>query len=232
MLWKLQKSRRFNNATTLRLRVEALEERQLLTAVGWNAPTTEQVPYGPEYCATFASRYERAINLTNIQNDVAPILTTASNEWTVNSLKAEGEGTLRWAIDQANDNGGGTIKFADDLNGAIYLGATGELEIKRSLTIDASNLSDGITISAANDASEVYGTHRVFNINGSSADTTKVEMIGVTITGGCYVPSDWDGGGGICVTNANLTLTNSRVENNCVECDYYPAGGGIYADNS
>ncbi len=161
-----------------------------------------------------------------------------SKTFTVDSLgggdgsDVDGARTLRWAISQASlpewEDGDVLITFANDLNGGSYLGATGELSIRRSLRIDASNLSDGITISAASGANEAYGTHRVFNINGSGADTTKVEMIGVTIKDG------WNDetGGGICVTNANLTLTNSRVKNNCVECDYYAQGGGIYADAS
>ncbi len=87
----------------------------------------------------------------------------------------------------------------------------GELTIGRSMTIDASSLTEGVVIDAD-------GKSRVFYVYGGN-ETSPVELIGLTITGGTIEGL----GGGIYNCNGTLTVTNSVISGNTSK-----VGGGIY----
>ena len=157
---------------------------------------------------------------------------TAATNITVNSFAdnattGDGNCTLREAIDNANNDidytqgdcaagdGADTI-FLDSGTYSIYFW-DGEVGGSLSVWDDLSIVGAG-TGSTIIDASEL--NNRAFYI---SAATT---MSGVTITGGYTEGS----GGGIVVTEANLTLINSEVVGNTAVANQYDSGsgGGIY----
>ena len=143
--------------------------------------------------------------------------------------------SLREAIGNAET--GDTIAFDDSLAGETIVLGGSQLKISKGITIDASSIG-GMTIDADEQS-------RVFYISGGD-ETTPVELIGLTITGGneeasgggvynyygtlTITDSAIEGNtagyraGGICNNNGTLTLTNSTVAGNTAEY----RGGGIY----
>ena len=115
-------------------------------------------------------------------------------------------GTLRKEI--ADATAGDTIVFDDTLNGDTIILGGSELTIGKNLTIDASALSEGITISG-NDAS------RVFQINSATEVTMKALTISDGVapegTGNTGVPGEY--GGGI-YNDGNLIMEQCTVTNN------------------
>ncbi len=174
--------------------------------------------------------------------------------WTVTSIKdsATTPGTLRYAIDNANV--GDAIKIAKSLTGKTITLSGGQLEIDKSLTIDASQ-APGITISAngksrvayIEEGEVVFKGLRLENGNarqggGVYVSSGSFTLEDATITG-CAgsnpVPKKvWDdslpnelasaafSGGGIYVRDGSLTLTRSTISNNAAF-----SGGGIYVSN-
>jgi hypothetical protein len=145
----------------------------------------------------------------------------------------DGETSLREAIDAASPTGNDTINFStnpsDSLNGGTIAldAAFGEIAFSKSLTIDASGLSQGLTISAAGadpTPSQNNGDGiRIFNITGSSPS---VMLKNLTPTGG-----DVSGGGGAIAIgiggtspNGSLTLQDCTISGNASNLD----GGGVY----
>jgi len=147
------------------------------------------------------------------------------------------------AFDFANLGTNDTIVFstelADGLNGATITLTNGELLITRSVTIDASMLSDGITIDASGNDSKAIPVpgdgdgSRVLNIEFSSNLDTSVTLAGLTITGGDVpfgpFPSD-SSGGGIRVAgdldqnrSFSLSIRDSNISGNYAS----ESGGGI-----
>lgn len=129
-----------------------------------------------------------------------------------NLLDDGGDGSLRWAINQANAaSDADTISFAPGLAGAIALDPTkGELDITASLTIDGPG-AGSLTISG-NDAS------RVFNISGS---TTDVVIRDLTIAHGLANTTTMLGpsgpvalGGGLLNSGAHVTLSGVTLADN------------------
>jgi VCBS repeat-containing protein len=122
-----------------------------------------------------------------------------------------GLGSLRDAIDSIPV--GGTVSFHPDLmsGGTITLNGT-PLYIEKALTIDASNLPGGLTLSGNN-------ASRVFSIDASG----RVALQGLTITGGDEVSP-----GGCIVNSGALWLIDSTVTG----CISDQEGGGIYSDGS
>ena len=118
--------------------------------------------------------------------------------------------SLREAISYAA--AGDTITFDPALASRRIVLAGAELTIDRNLSIDAS-AACGITIDAD-------GKSRVFYIAGGD-EINPVELIGLTITGGCT-----EFGGGI-YNGGTVKLTGSSVSRNTA--DY---GGGIYNDGT
>ena len=122
-----------------------------------------------------------------------------------------GSGSLRQAI--ADAASGELITFNSSLSGQTISLAGTELLIDKNLTIDASALPYGITISG-NDAS------RVLKINSG----IEVTLDSLTITNGyVYTEDPWDRGAGI-FNSGTLTIRNSTVVKN-ISSSY---GAGIY----
>jgi hypothetical protein len=125
---------------------------------------------------------------------------------------------------------GGTVDFSTNpvhgLNGATIdlLPALGQIVFNKSLTIDASMLSNGITIDA-NDPDrgqpgELLGNGiRIFNITDPTFGTSppSVTLIGLTLKG-----ADVSGNGGAISAACNLTVIDSTIAEN-----YAGRGGGI-----
>jgi hypothetical protein len=155
---------------------------------------------------------------------------------TVMNLNDSGSGSLRAAIAAAPPSE--TIDFHSSLNGGtINLAST--LLINKSLTIDASALTNGITIDAGNGTDGIFATgdgFRIFNIDDGD-DNTNQEVIvrGLTLTGGDAFQT-----GGAIHSRENLMIVDSIISGNAAVVDYeknnplfngFIRGGGIYSSS-
>ena len=133
---------------------------------------------------------------------------------TVLNTNDTGPGSLRDIILTAAP--GDTVVFDPALSGQTITLTNGQLEISSPLTIDASSLARGMTLS---------GNHstRVFLIR-SNADVT---MKGLLITDGV---AETEGGGGIR-NEGDLTLISCTISGNVSEDGYLFGGGGIENDH-
>jgi len=144
-------------------------------------------------------------------------VTTTTDEDDGNLDPTNGDGTsLREAIRYAPLNS--LINFDISLNGQTLILTQGQLSIERSLSIDASLLSEGFTI----DANGEITNHRVMEIQPNST----VTLQSLTLTGGNSSPSGGailnNGSGSNNFTSLTLiacTISNSTTSN---------SGGGIY----
>ncbi|MCB1689558.1 MAG: M36 family metallopeptidase [Halioglobus sp.] len=138
--------------------------------------------------------------------------------FTVSNTNDSGVGSLRDTIAGAASGGVITLDAALD-GGTITLAGT-QLLIDKDLTIDASSLPNGLTISGDNSS-------RVFEI--VSGNT--VELRGITVTGGNSAGS----GGGI-MNRGSLTLIDSTLSANHTDGSgggiMNEAGGGLWLVNS
>ena len=145
-------------------------------------------------------------------------------DFIVSNTADSGVGSLRWAIDLANNEaihpGADRIIFDAGMFGQTIALTSGELLINSDVTIDGDLNNDGvfdITIDAG-------GLSRVVSIEDPAGT---VELDGVKITGGYltgYYPSSVAGAGikingGADVTIKNSVITNNETTNN--------GGGGI-----
>jgi len=129
-----------------------------------------------------------------------------ANAGIVTTTADSGAGSLRQVIIDAVT--GETITFNTALNGGtITLGGT-EIATSKSLNIDASALTRGITISANQES-------RVLSMGGNS-----VTLNNLTVTAG----NTSDHGGGIRYTTGTLTMIDCTVSS----CNSGIRGGGIY----
>ncbi len=144
------------------LRFEALEDRRVLSTVTVSA-------------------------LSDVTDgDTSSIIALIANPGADNKI------SLREAIDAAEHTGGANeIKFStvsgDGLNGGTITLTQGEFEITESLTIDASMLTNGLTIDANDTTPETLSDGiRIFNITDTSGGSGPplVTLIGLTLTGG------------------------------------------------
>ena len=122
------------------------------------------------------------------------IVTTATDEDNGSISPEIGQGTsLREAVDHAPDN---LITFAPNLDGQTITLRTGQLLIDKDLTIDASNLTGGLTIDANQQS-------RIIEV---CPDNT-VALHGLTLTGGDSTNEPFHtNGGAICNRNGTLSL--------------------------
>jgi hypothetical protein len=131
--------------------------------------------------------------------------------------------SLRDAIAAAT--AGETILFDTSLDGGTILldQALGELDIDKSIQIDATGLPHGLTIDADGGTDRVIGNgdgFRIFNIDdGNATPDETVEISGLTLSGG-----DSPVAGGAILNLEDLTVSLCTIENNSVGND----GGGIY----
>ncbi|MES2659069.1 MAG: choice-of-anchor Q domain-containing protein [Verrucomicrobiota bacterium] len=150
---------------------------------------------------------------------------------TVTNTNDAGAGSLRNAIDTAAADT--SIVFAAGLSGTQITLSTGQLLVDSQLTIDASSLADGITISANNSS-------RVFEV----ATGTLAAMNSLTITQGNVAAGAGllnqgtltinnstftaNGGGAISNLNGTLALNNSTLSGNTTANN----GAGILNNNA
>ncbi|RMB08069.1 hypothetical protein [Eilatimonas milleporae] len=134
---------------------------------------------------------------------------------TVMNTNDGGAGSLRQVIEDAS--AGDTITFDGSLDGETITLGGNVLIINKDLIIDGDLDDDNtpdITISGGN-------ANRVFAILDSNVDVT---LDGLVITDGAY---DVGPGGGLLITQATVTITDSIISNNETTTD----GGGVYGGN-
>jgi hypothetical protein len=127
----------------------------------------------------------------------------------VTTSGSSGAGSLRQAV--ADAVSGDTIVFAATLNGMIISLGGSQILLDKNLTIDASALPGGITISGGN-------LSRVFEVG----FLVNVTLDSMTITGG---DSNSLNGGGIYSFGGDLSIRNSTITGNAATNS---SGGGIY----
>ena len=133
-------------------------------------------------------------------------------ELVVTNLDDAGAGSLREALSLIAD--GGTITFDPGLAGGTLTLTSGQLDIDRSVTIDAP--AAGVTVSAG-------GSSRVIEVGAGLT----VDIADVVIRDGAAAPQ----GGGI-LNNGVLSLDNvvvtDNTENSAGPANFAFGGGGIY----
>ncbi len=132
------------------------------------------------------------------------------NDFTVTSSANAGAGSLREAVNAANDAGGGKITIPAALN--ISLGGT-----PLQIGADTEIIGNATTVSAA-------GRSRVFEINGDGGGCVKLQ--GLIVTGG-VAPAGGNGGGILC-EDACLEIRGCALTGNTSPA----SGGGLYAGSS
>ncbi len=148
-----------------------------------------------------------------------PALSSAETLTVTKMVDDDSEGTLRKEIADAVDDD--VIVFADNLDGQIIRLSGTEIQIAKNLTIDASMLDDGVTISGdqtgdglSNDDSRVFSTR-----NGPT-----VTMKSLTITGG-NSEGDFSQGGGLYIHVGIVVMEHCTITGN----NSLGGGGGIYS---
>jgi hypothetical protein len=161
----------------------------------------------------------------------ATLAATGSAEaatFTVSNLNDSGPGSLRQAIQDANqdETTADDIVFASGLSGTISVG-TGTsygLYPETPMNIQGPGASQ-ITLRGVNDVDYVVFTGAGYG----ASPGVPITISGVTITGGNANNSKFSySGGGVYNRDANLTLSNTVVTGNHADYD----GGGIYTDSA
>ena len=144
---------------------------------------------------------------------------------TVSNLNDQGDGSLRQAILDANQNGPGSddIVFASGLSGTINVGTDSNYGLYPETAMNIQG--DGrVTLQGGPNVDYVVFTG-AFAPYGS-APGVPITLSGLTITGGHAVNDHFSAdGGGIYNRDATLTVSNSVISNNYSLDD----GGGIYS---
>jgi len=136
----------------------------------------------------------------------------------VTNTADSGPGSLRAAV--ANSASGFTITFAPALSGQTILLTSGQITLNQNLTLDASGLSNGISING-NNAGRVFEVSNATVVLNSLAITNGEDNKDINDTSG--------GGGGIFIYSGNLTLNNCTVAGNSATNSW--GGGGIYINS-
>ncbi len=139
----------------------------------------------------------------------------------VTNVNDSGPGSLRQTIATAAN--GSTIIFAPKLSGKTITLTNGELVLNKNLTIDASTLTNGLTING-------NGTSRVFNVTGGATNALKALTIANGLAPAGVFAADGGGGGLFCRGRVDL-LNCSVVSNAVVASSFNSFAGGIACDD-
>ena len=155
------------------------------------------------------------INAVQIVRNEIIVVTTTQDENDPSGTPGAGV-SLREALRDAPDGAG--IVFDSTLNGLTLTLTGGEIVIAKNVTIDASSLPAGVTISGG-------GTSRIFTVNSGKT----VALQNLTLTGGNGVGTvvGNNGNGGTIFNNGTLTLTRCTLSGNSATF-----GGAIYNDGT
>ncbi len=137
---------------------------------------------------------------------------------TVTNVNNSGPGSLRWALANAADRAGpDTIAFAPTLSGQSITLTSGEIVIGGDVTIDATSLPGGVTVSGG-------GNSRIFRM--SSGQTVSLQNL--TLTGGNGIGGVGSPvyGGAIFNIGGTVTLTRCTLFGNSSGL-----GGAIYTNS-
>jgi predicted outer membrane repeat protein len=152
---------------------------------------------------------------------------------TVSNLNDSGPGSLRQAILDANDNGGGSddIVFASGLSGTIDVGSTDGSGLYPGTAMNIQGPGAGqITLRGTGGVD--YVVYTGLDFGGYDANPgDPITISGLTITGGDATGKhspNYIRGGGIFNKDATLTVANSVISNNYALDD----GGGIYTSDA
>jgi VCBS repeat-containing protein len=128
----------------------------------------------------------------------------------ISTLEDGSPGSLRDIIERAPS--GHVITFDPSLAGQTILLNGGRIEVDKELTIDASNLIPGLTISGNNRS-------QIFYVRNNGALKGNLTLIGLTLkdgaaglSGGCILIDDSSGGGGASATIDRTTITGCRAQ--------------------
>jgi predicted outer membrane repeat protein len=122
-----------------------------------------------------------------------------------------GAGSLRYAITYTTN--GGTITFSSNLAGSTIKLTSGEMMVSNNLTVDASALPGGLTISGNNASSAFYVSPGVTNT-----------LNNITIANCVASTASLLGYGGAIFVDGTVILNNCTLTNNSAST----AGGAIY----
>jgi hypothetical protein len=125
--------------------------------------------------------------------------------------------------------GPNTITFDAAVNGGTITLRMGELVITDSVSINASSLTNGITIDASgNDPTPTQDNgdgSRLFNID----DANDANLIDVSISGLTLINGDTIAQGGAILSRENLTVARSTLTGNVTTSGGIAGGGAIYS---
>ena len=128
--------------------------------------------------------------------------------YTVTNLDDSGNGSLRWAIEQANNNTG-TDEITFSVNGTIKV----ETEIKINDSVDI--IGNG----AEKTILDGQGKTRIFSIDNGN----NISLTGIAFQNGSNVT------GGAISSNGNMTISNCIFSQNRTPWNGYDGGGAIYS---
>ncbi|MBR0226167.1 MAG: fibronectin type III domain-containing protein, partial [Thermoguttaceae bacterium] len=209
-----------NNPPSARaLVLESLESRDLLSATPLEAASVSEIAL-----ASQETTPDDALDLTALQSASEPASTVVTS--LADTVDAnDGVVTLREAI-TVYANEGDTITFAPALRGGTITLGGSEIEINKSLTIDASALRNG-TDAFSGITIDADAKSRIFYVRQGS-----LEINSIAFTGG-FMEGPSASGGAIYFNGSSLTITNSLFHNNTVNStDSYSYGGAIYYKSS
>ncbi len=136
--------------------------------------------------------------------------------FTVDNANDSGAGSLRQAIEKANETQGkDIIQFNSELSGHTIALTSGELQISDSVEIRGLLSADDLTISGNNNS-------RIFSIN----DFDDENQVEVTIDKLTLTEGNSSEGGGAIANSENLTISQSKIVNNKNTSQNPTDGGG------